>query len=421
MPAVFALVDCNNFYVSCERLFRPSLNRRPVVVLSNNDGCIIARSNEAKQIGLVMGDPYFKQKALLRRHGVHVFSSNYALYGDLSNRVMTVLQQIEPDVEVYSIDEAFVKMPVQAESSAVEQGREIKEKVDRYVGVPVSVGLGKTKTLAKLAATIAKKDVAHKGVFCLDDIRQDEILATIVVNKIWGVGRRSTVTLNRHGIYTALDLKQSDSRKIRRLLGLSCVRTVMELRGQSSIPLEETPPSRKSVVSSRSFRTPVTELADLKEAVSCYISIAANKLRKQGLVAANVHVFLSTSRFRTDIPYFSGSKTVTLLQPTSVTPLLLKAALRELVSLYRPGYPYNKAGIMLTGLGRETMQQQNLFLPPDTGRNPKLMAALDQINDRWGRDTLRYGSSGLERGWSMKQTRKSPAYTTRWTELPVVR
>jgi len=421
VDTVFALVDCNNFYVSCERLFRPALNLRPVVVLSNNDGCIIARSNEAKRLGLVMGGPYFKQKELLRRQGVQVFSSNYALYGDLSNRVMSILQQLESDVEIYSIDEAFVRLPAQAGCSTVDQGMRIKKRVDQCVGIPVSVGIGKTKTLAKLAATLAKKDSRSHGVFCLnDETVQNKILSGIAVHKIWGVGKRSSTTLNRHGVYTALDLKQSDNRWIRKIMGLSCERIVMELRGQSCVPLEATPANRKSVVSSRSFRKPVTELAALKEAVSSYISIAANKLRQQGLVAANLHVFLSTSRFRTDMPRFSGSRMIALPQPTASTPVLIKAGMQELTLLYKDGYPYNKAGIMLTGLGRATMRQQNLFLPAESGRNTRIMSALDEINARWGRDTLRYASSGLAREWSMKQSRKSPAYTTSWAELPVV-
>jgi len=417
---MFALVDCNNFYVSCERLFRPALNRCPVVVLSNNDGCIIARSNEAKELGIGMGEPFFKKKAFLQRHKVKVFSSNYGLYGDLSCRVMSVLQQLEPDVEVYSIDEAFVRLPAHAEQPVIQQGKKIKQRVDQCVGIPVSVGIGTTKTLAKIAASVAKKDQQCSGVFFLEDSVQKTILSTLEVQTIWGVGRQTSNTLNRHGIYTALELQQSDPAWIRKILGLPCARTVMELRGQPSIPLEATPSSRKSVVSSRSFRHPVTELSALKEAVSWFISLAANKLRNQELVAAQLHVFLSTSRFRTDIPRFSGSSMATLPQPTSTTSVLIKAGMQELAALYKKGYPYNKAGIMLTGLGRADMQQQNLFVPAESKRNTKLMAALDQINRRWGRDALRYASSGLQREWSMKQSWRSPAYTTNWKELPVV-
>ncbi len=419
---LFALVDCNNFYVSCERLFQPVLRGRPVVVLSNNDGCIIARSNEAKALGITMGDPYFKKKAFLRRHGVEVFSSNYALYGDLSCRVMTVLQQMEPEVEIYSIDEAFVHLAPQHGTSASDQGRSLKAEVDRCVGIPVAVGLAPTKTLAKLAARIAKKSRTCRGVFALDDTNtaeQDRMLAGIGVQDVWGVGRRLIGKLHRLGISTALDLKNSDGRRIRKLFGLTLLRTVQELRGMPCIALEQCPPARKSIVSSRSFSRPLTSLQDLREAVSCYISIAARKLRDQELVASNLHVFLSTSRFRTDIPRFSGSRMVTLPQATSCTATLIKAGLRELGRLYKKDLPYNKAGIMLTGLAEDRACQQHLFMPPQR-KNKALMQALDQVNDRWGRDLLRYGSSGLARDWSMKQQMKSPAYTTSWTELPLV-
>lgn len=422
MKSLFALVDCNNFYVSCERLFRPMLQRRPVVVLSNNDGCIIARSNEVKALGIGMGAPYFKKKEYLRRHGVQVFSSNYALYGDLSCRVMSILQQEEPDVEVYSIDEAFVRLTGQYDQSITGHGLYLKKKIGQCVGIPVSIGVGKTRTLAKVATSVAKKYPDCRGVFDLEHAPEpDAVLAAVKVNKVWGIGRRSAEKLNRLGICTALDLKNSDTRKIRKLLGLSGLRTLMELRGESCIPFEQCPPARKSIVSSRSFRKPLTRLADLKEAVSCYISIAAGKLRAQKLVAANLHVFLATSRFRTDRPRFSGSRMVALPLATSSTPALLKAGLQELARLYQPGHSYKKAGIMLTGLSASGMQQQNLFIPADDRRSAPLMAALDRINDRWGRDTLRYGSSGLARKWSMKQTLKSPAYTTSWAELPVVR
>jgi len=421
MKNLFALVDCNNFYASCERLFKPRLSDKPVVVLSNNDGCIIARSNEAKALGIGMGDPYFKKKTFLRKHGVQVFSSNYALYGDLSFRVMSILQQEEPEVEIYSIDESFIRLTSQHNRSMSEQGLHLKERVERCVGIPVSIGIGRTKTQAKIATSVAKKYPGYHGVFDLESCTsQDAVLSSFKVNKVWGIGRRSAKKLNQKRVYTALDLKNSDSRWIRKVLGLPGLHTVMELRGESCITLEQCPPARKSIVSSRSFRRPITELTDLKEAVSSYISIAARKLRDQGLAAANLHVFLSTSRFRTDIPRFSGSRMITLAQATSCTPTLIRAGLQELFVLYKAGYPYNKAGIMLTGLGKATMQQQNLFIPSEDARNKPLMQALDRINDRWGRDTLRYASSGLARKWSMKQIWKSPAYTSSWAELPVV-
>jgi DNA polymerase V len=367
-----------------------------------------------------LGDPYFKKKRFLKQQGVHVYSSNYALYGDLSNRVMTILQQEEPEVEVYSIDESFIRLPPQQERSMTDRGLELKRRIGQCVGIPVSVGIASTKTRAKIATSVAKKYQGYGGVFDLESCREpDAVLAGIKVGKVWGIGCRSVEKLERKGIYTALDLKNSDERMVRKLLSLPGMRTVMELRGQSCIDLEDCPPARKSIVSSRSFRKPVTELQDLKEAVSSYITIAARKLRDQELVAANLHVFLSTSRFRTDIPRFSESRMITLAQPTSSTPLLIRAGMRELTDLYRPGYPFNKAGIMLTGLSSRTRQQLNLFALPEESGSESIMKALDQVNDRWGRDMLRYASSGLIREWSMKQTRKSPAYTTSWGELPV--
>ena len=419
---LFVLVDCNNFYVSCERLFRPSLRDRPVVVLSNNDGCIIARSNEAKALGISMGEPYFKAKAQLRRHGVQVFSSNYSLYGDLSCRVMTVLMQEEPQVEVYSIDESFVRLSPQHGRPMAQRCRELQEKISRYVGIPVSIGVGSTKTRAKIATRVAKKYPGYGGVFDLESCPDpDAVLADTPVNKVWGIGRRSTAKLARRGIHTALDLKNNDRASIRRLLHLTGLKTMMELRGEPCITLEQCPPARKSIVSSRSFRFPVTDLDDLHEAIACYISIGARKLRDQGLVAGNLHVFLSTSKHRTDIPRFSGSQMRAVGMASSNTPRLLKIGRQLLETLYKPGYQYNKAGIMLTELSPASMRQQNLFLPSEDKRSKPVLHAMDQLNDRWGRDTVRYAASGITRGWSMKQQWKSPAYTTKWNELPVVR
>ena len=417
-----ALVDCNNFYVSCERLFRPCLRDRPVVVLSNNDGCVIARSNEAKELGIPMGEPYFKVKDVLRRHGVQVFSSNYALYGDLSCRVMAILQQEEPEVELYSIDESFVRLCPQHGTSMVERSQELQNKISRCVGIPVSIGVGSTKTRAKIATLIAKKYPGYGGVFDLEACSDpDAVLASIRADKIWGIGRSSAAKLARHGIRTALDLKNSDRDSIRKLLGLTGLKTMAELCGEPCITLEQCPPARKSIVSSRSFRRPVTALNDLREAIACYISIGARKLRDQNLVAANLHVFLATSKHRTDTPRFSGSLVLSVGEATASTPHLIAIGGHLLERLYRPGYQYNKAGIMLTGLSPASMRQQHLFLPAVGKRSKPVMQALDHINNRWGRDTVRYAASGLARGWSMKQQWKSPAYTTRWNELPVVR
>ncbi|MCI5137299.1 MAG: Y-family DNA polymerase, partial [Candidatus Electrothrix sp. AR1] len=311
-----ALVDCNNFFVSCERVFQPCLRERPVVVLSNNDGCIIARSNEVKGLGIGMGEPYFKRKPFLQRHGVQVFSCNFGLYGDLSHRVMSVLQEEEPGVEIYSIDEAFIRLSGMDNQQATHRCRALRRRVDQCVGIPVSVGIAPTRTLAKLAASIAKKNPDCGGVFNFSlSPSPDEILSSIPVQDLWGVGRRYRETLNRHGISTALDLKNSDSGRIRRLLGLPGQRIVMELRGNPCISINESGANRKSVVSSRTFRHPVTTLDEVKQAVSTFVSIAARKIRSQGMTAANVHVFLSTGYFTSEQkPSFSGSRMVPLQQ-----------------------------------------------------------------------------------------------------------
>ncbi len=421
MNTVFALLDCNNFYASCERLFRPELEGSPVVVLSNNDGCIIARSNEAKALGIPMGAPYFKNSSLIEKHHVEVFSSNYALYGDLSHRVMTILQQMEPEVEIYSIDEAFIRLPKNAGSALTEHALFLRKKIKKDVGIPVSVGMGPTKTLAKVANRIAKKDPGHGGVFDLANCQnRDTLLAGIEVGDIWGIGRRNSEKLYSQGIRTALDLKNSNDEWIREHLTVVGLRTVMELRGIPCIPIDHEPAPRKSVVCSRSFRKPVFSLTDLGEAVSSYVSVAAAKLRSEGLMAANLHVFLRTNRHRKNLPQHAETRMVSLVQPTSSTPALIRQALLGLAKIYQEGFAYQKAGVMLTELAKTGMRQQNLFQPLPKN-NGDVMDAVDRINSRWGRNTVQYASSGLEKPWCMSQERKSPAYTTNWEELPIVK
>lgn len=421
MNTVFALVDCNNFYASCERLFRPELEGRPVVVLSNNDGCIIARSNEAKALGIPMGAPFFKNRSIIEKNRVEVFSSNYPLYGDLSQRVMAILQQMEPEVEIYSIDEAFICLPTKKGADLTAHGRNLRNKIKQYVGIPVSIGIAPTKTLAKVANRIAKKYPEHRGVFDLascDDT--DSLLSGIEVSDIWGIGRRNREKLNRQGIVTALHLKNSDDEWIRKHLSVVGLRTVMELRGTPCIPLDHQPVPRKSVVCSRSFRRPVLSLTDLGEAVSSYVSVAAEKLRNEGLIAANLHVFIRTSRHRKNLAQHAGTLMVTLAQPTASTPVLIRSALQGLKKIYKENFAYQKAGVMLTELTAAGMVQRNLFRPSPKN-NGAVMDALDTINSRWGRNTLQYASSGIVKQWRMAQERKSPAYTTSWQELPLVK
>ena len=418
---VFCLVDCNNFYASCERLFRPELADKPVVVLSNNDGCIIARSNEAKKLGLGMGRPYFKYESLIRRHRVTVFSSNYALYGDISQRVMDTLMQLEPEVEVYSIDEAFIALPRGKYVDLNTYAHSLKATIHKYTGIPVSIGLGPTKTLAKIASRLAKKNPSARGVFNIIDHRDpDNLLAGIDVNDVWGIGSRHAARLKNQGIHTALQFRNCNDAWLKKTLTITGLRTAMELRSIPCIALEETPPARKSVATSRSFGTPVESLASLQEAVATYTTQAALKLRNAKLFAGVIHVFLRTNSFKKEQLQYCASKTFTLPAPTSHTPLLIGAAHRLLRSIYRSGYLYQKAGVLLTGLTPEGDQQMNLFSPPDR-RDNSLMQAMDKINSRWGRDTIHSAAAGFDRSWHHRQRRKSPAYTTRWTELPTVK
>ena len=421
MPAIFALIDCNNFYVSCERLFRPALEGRPVVVLSNNDGCIIARSNEVKALGIAMGEPFFKCRKFIEAHQVQVFSSNYALYGDISQRVMTVLGQLEPVVEVYSIDEAFIGLPPGNAGALLANGRHIRETVRKQVGIPVSIGFGSTKTLAKIANRIAKKQPDHGGVFVLPGGDISSILAGIAAGDVWGIGRQHSRKLAAWGIHTALDLRNADDAWLRKQLTITGLRTAMELRGVSCHPLEESPPPRKSVTSSRSFGQPVSDLAGLREALSSYVGIAAEKLRADGLKAGCLQVYITTNRFRENDPQYSGSKTANLSTPTSSTMNLIGIAGELLSRLYRPGFSYQKVGVILLDLVAASRMQPSLFAPMVKG-DEKLMAAIDQINRRWGRDTVQSAAAGIDNGgadWQGRQTRKSPAYTTSWLELPV--
>ena len=418
---IFALLDCNNFYASCERLFRPELSNKPVVVLSNNDGCIIARSNEAKKLGLGMGVPYFKYESLIRRHGVTVFSSNYALYGDISQRVMDTLMQLEPEVEVYSIDEAFISLPRGRHVDLNGYAHALKATIYKYTGMPVSIGLGPTKTLAKIASRFAKKDPAAQGVFNITDHQNlDRLLAGVDIRDVWGIGRRHGARLENQGVRTALQLKNCSDAWLKKTLTITGLRTAMELRSIPCIGLEETPPAKKSIATSRSFGTPVGSLTDLQEAVATYTTQAALKLRNARLLTGVLHVFLRTNSFKKEQPQYYASKTLILPVPTSHTPLLIGAAVGLLKAIYRPGYLYQKAGVLLTGLTSEGYQQMNLFSPPDP-QDSSLMQAMDKINSRWGRDTIHSAAAGFERTWHHRQLRKSPAYTTRWSELPTVK
>ncbi len=418
----FALVDCNNFYASCERVFNPALENKPIVVLSNNDGCIVARSREAKRIGIPMASPVFKCETLIRKYGVHVFSSNYALYGDMSRRVMDILSEMAPVVEIYSIDEAFLDLTGFSEIDLDKFSIMIRKKIRKWTGIPVSVGIGPTKTLAKIANHVAKKNPSLKGVFNITDHPATEkILDQIKVDDIWGIGRKYAYFLNRHCIYTALQLRFASLEWVRKNMKINGLRTVSELQGISCIPMDNMPLPKKGITSSRSFGVPVKRYDDLREALSSYVVLAAEKLRLQKSVTSAVYVFVTTNRFKKKDPQYSNSFTALLSVPTSFTPKLIKCACECLKKIYRSGYSYKKTGVIFTEIVPESSIQQSLF---DTDQNDlksrNLMKAVDRINARLGKETLRYAATGINRIWKMKRELCSPRYTTCWHELPKV-
>ncbi len=421
MRDFYLMVDCNNFYASCERVFNPSLAGKPVVVLSNNDGCVIARSNEAKALGVVMGEPAYKREAFFSRSGVRVFSSNYALYGDMSARVMQILARFAGEAEVYSIDECFLLLRNLNAASLLHTAQEIRRTVRQWTGIPVCVGLARTKTLAKIANRLAKKG-GGDGVRLLEDEEDiDRVLQGLETGDIWGIGRRSARRLGDCGVRTALDLKRRDDDWVRRHLTVTGLRTVLELRQIPCIALEDAPPPARSLVCSRSFGTRIENLASLEEAVSAYVQRAGEKLRRKGLVAGAVQVFLETNRFQPG-PQYAGSRCRALPAPTADTLALHGPALEILRDIHKPGYRYQKAGVILLDLSPAPGRQLS-FLEPhgeEKTRRDALMRVMDRINTVHGRGTLTLAASGLgKKEWHMRQERRSPCYTTSWAELPV--
>jgi DNA polymerase V len=424
---MFALVDVNNFYVSCERVFQPRLENVPMVVLSNNDGCAVARSAEVKALGVKMGTPWFKMKALAREHGILALSSNYTLYGDMSNRATAVLRDFSPDIEVYSVDESFLRVESVAHlyGGVTAMGQQIRQRVKQWTGLPVCVGCGPTKTLAKIANHLAKKNPEFEGVCDLHAIPRPERLqwmSQLEVGEVWGVGKRIAKRLNAMGVETVLDLRNSSIKEIRAQFGVVMERTCNELRGISCLELEDVAPAKQQIMSSRSFGSPVTTLAELREAVASYVSRAAEKLRAQGSVAAAVQVYIQTNRFKESDLQYSEGLLVPLPDPTDDTRLLASAATLGLGLIFKPGYQYKKAGIMLTLISDKAKRQQTLFDDPlQRAQSAKLMAAMDAINAEFGRDTVRAGATGTEKRWAMRSENRSPRFTTRWDELPIAK
>lgn len=421
---MFALCDVNSFYASCETVFRPDLKGRPVVVLSNNDGCVIARSAEAKPF-VKMGEPYFKQKDLFRHHGVVCFSSNYELYADMSNRVMTTLEEMSPRCERYSIDELFCDLTgIHNCRDLTEFGREIRATVLQRTHLTVGVGIAQTKTLAKLANHAAKRWQRQTGgVVDLSDVaRQRKLMAVLPVEDVWGVGRRLTKKLESMGIKTVLQLADTDIGFIRKHFSVVLERTVRELRGQPCLELEEFPSVKQEIICSRSFGSRITEYEEMREAICSYATRAAEKLRNEHQHCRFISVFVKTSPFTINEPYYGNSASVTLLTPTQDSRDIIGAATHCLDVIWKNGHRYQKAGVMLGDFYSQGVAQLNLFDEnPPRKNSQKLMNVLDYLNAKNGHGTLYFAGQGIQQQWQMKREMLSPRYTTRYADLPIVK
>ncbi len=414
-----ALIDCNSFYVSCERLFNPKIRKKPVVVLSNNDGCIISRSTEAKALGIKMGEPYFKAKDIIIKNKVEVFSSNYSLYGDLSRRVMRTLKRFNSAIEVYSIDEAFLDLSNFSDNEVEKVGREIRETVLKWTGIPTSIGIAKTKTLSKVANHIAKKK--KSGVTSLIGIENiDPILEKVEINDVWGVGRQLTKFYHKNRIYNAKQLKNKSNTWIKKNSNVLGSRTAMELRGVPCIDLETTQTKRKSCVVSRSFGQRIEKYQELKEAVANYCLNASEKIRSESLIAKSITVFVRTSPFQSRFGYYSNSKTIDFAISTNNSIEIVKTALVALDSIFKNGYRYQKAGVMLTGLSNED-GSKNLFSSKKDEKIKGLMKSIDNTNYRYGRSTLSLASAGVQKRWNMRREHSSKIDTADFYLLPTIR
>lgn len=421
MP-VYALVDCNNFYVSCERVFQPHLDGKPVVVLSNNDGCAVSRSSESKLLGVKMAQPIQHFQHLVEQHGIHVFSSNYTLYGDMSWRVTEVLRMFSPLVEVYSIDESFLLLD--GFDDLIGYARKIRATVRQWTHIPTCVGIGPTKTLAKLANHIAKIHPGLGGVCSLLDPKERLArLADVEVGKVWGIGHASEEKLAAIGIRTVSQLLQADAKAVRGLLTVVGERIVRELHGEACIQLDDLPAQRKGMASTRSFGRPVTNWNEMSEALVSYASRVAEKLREHGLATDNLTAFLETNRFKPEEPQYNPSRTIKLPEATNDTRDLVDAAVRAGKLMWKDGFRFKKSGVMLADLVQPSKSQRTLFGLSDEeqARRGRLMAAMDRINLDHGRGVLQLGGAGLKQGWQMRRDRISKHFTTRWEEILRVR
>ena len=412
-----ALVDCNSFYVSCERLFNPKIQKKAVVVLSNNDGCVISRSREAKDLGIKMGEPYFKVKELVKKNKVEVYSSNYALYGDISRRVMKVLKTFSPKVEIYSIDEAFIDLSFIDEKGVEDYGREIRSRVLKWTGIPTSVGIASTKTLSKVANHIAKKEKA--GVIYLNT-NIDEKLKKFPIEDVWGVGKQLSKFYHKNNISNAYDLKNVSNTWVKKGTNVLGAKTAMELRGIPCIGLQIDQEKRKNCCVSRSFGRKVKDLNELEESVITHCLNAAEKIRADDQIAKTITVFIRTSPFDKNRRYYSNSKTIDLAIPTSNSIELIKNAVKALTDIYKYGYAYQKAGIILSGLKDANQNDQNLLTPLLENKSKKLMKAIDYTNTKYGRYAISIAQAGLSKGWKMRREHSSKIDTASFDSLPKI-
>lgn len=413
--SVFALVDCNNFFASCEMVFDPKLTGKPIVVLSSNDGCVIARSNEAKALGIKMGVPYFQVKGLIETRGVKVFSSNFVLYSDMSARVMSVLAESVPDMELYSIDEAFLLLDGFPDATGF--AKSLRNKVGQWTGIPVSIGIGPTKTIAKLANHIAKKYMKSGVLSLMDPAMRERAYRKFKIEEVWGIGYRSLKRLNAMGVFSIQDFVALDPFLLRKRFSVTLLKTQNELKGEACLSLEDVRPSPKSISSSRSFGRKVTELDDLRAAVTLHVSKIAQKLRQKNLAARHLYVYAYGNRFtQTGAPWHFAC-TVTLPCPSNSTGPLLKIALQGIESIYQPGAGYKKVGVLAPEIFPAGLYTQDLFAPAENPIHSKISQAMDHINERFGSNQIFMGSLGTQRDWLPQHHLRSPHYTTSLEEV----
>ena len=415
-----ALVDCNSFYASCERIFNPKLLGKPIVVLSNNDGCIITRSAEAKALGIKMGEPYFKAKKIIEKNNVEVFSSNYSLYGDISQRVMEILLGFSPDVEIYSIDEAFLSFKGFKNYELSKYCKYIKKTINQWVGIPVSIGIGSTKTLSKIANHLAKKNEEYEGICFLKEKKFiDEALNITEIGEVWGIGKRMSNFLRKNNVYTAKQFTHLNRNWVRKNMGLFGEKTQLELQGVSCLDIGLTTTSKKSCCVSRSFSRPIEKVEELKESIANYGSRVAEKIREENLIAQSMSVFILTNYFNRREKQYSNSIKLQLDYPTNNSMLIVKRAVQGIDRIFKQGYRYKKAGIILYELHNSSSVRG--LLDYDRSRSESLMKSFDEINYRYGSSTLKIAAEGVQENWCMQRKKISPCYTTRFNEIMVVK